>query len=305
MKRAILLTAAISATLALSACGASSDPTSTAGGGSTASSGSGAIVVGSANYEESVVLAAVYAQALKDKGVTVTMKNNIGARDVYIKALQDGSIDVIPEFTGALLSKLAGSNPNKDADSTYSALQKALPADLTVLEKSAATSKDTVTITKANADKWGAKAIGDLVAHQSEITFGGFSEFATKEPGLTTLKNDYNFVPKGFQPFSSSTALAAALKNGQVQAADIFTSSSDQDPATFVVLDDPKGSFGSQNVVPLLNKSKVNPTVTAALNAVSTKLTTDALVSMTKAYTVDHKDPSAVATDFLKSVGLS
>ncbi len=305
MKRAILLTAAISATLALSACGASSDPTSTAGGGSTASSGSGAIVVGSANYEESVVLAAVYAQALKNKGVTVTMKNNIGARDVYIKALQDGSIDVIPEFTGALLSKLAGSNPNKDADSTYSALRKALPADLTVLEKSAATSKDTVTITKANADKWGAKAIGDLVAHQSEITFGGFSEFATKEPGLTTLKNDYNFVPKGFQPFSSSTALAAALKNGQVQAADIFTSSSDQDPATFVVLDDPKGSFGSQNVVPLLNKSKVTPTVTAALNAVSAKLTTDALVSMTKAYTVDHKDPSAVAIDFLKSVGLS
>ena len=45
----------------------------------------------------------IYAAALKAKGVTVTTKPNIGARPVYIPALQDGSIDLIPEYTGNLL----------------------------------------------------------------------------------------------------------------------------------------------------------------------------------------------------------
>ena len=33
----------------------------------------------------------------------MTTKPNIGSRQVYIPALQDGSIDLIPEYSGVLL----------------------------------------------------------------------------------------------------------------------------------------------------------------------------------------------------------
>ena len=99
MKRTILMTgAAAVAALALAACGANNNPTAPAGGGggSTASAAGGSITVGSADFSESQVLGEIYAGAIKAKGITVTTKPNIGSRDVYIKALQDGSIDIVP-----------------------------------------------------------------------------------------------------------------------------------------------------------------------------------------------------------------
>ncbi len=67
------------------------------------SAAAGTIVVGSANFPENELLAQIYAQALNAKGVKVGTKLNIGSRETYIPALQDGSISLIPEYTGVLL----------------------------------------------------------------------------------------------------------------------------------------------------------------------------------------------------------
>ena len=58
---------------------------------------------GSANFPESALLANIYAAALTAKGVEATTNLNIGERAVYLKALQDGSIDLVPEYSGVLL----------------------------------------------------------------------------------------------------------------------------------------------------------------------------------------------------------
>ena len=111
-RASVLIAAGLAAALALSACG-SSDPlasssSSTASaaassGASGSESASGEIVIGSANFPESAVIANIYAEALKAKGVDVSTKLNIGSREIYLKALQDGSIDLIPEYSGVLL----------------------------------------------------------------------------------------------------------------------------------------------------------------------------------------------------------
>ena len=115
----------IAAILPLSACGG--DPTS---GGGTGDASSPAITIGSANFPENQLLAEMYAQALEAKGVKVTRKFNIGARELYLKALKDGSIDMLPEYNGALLAYLSGQDVPKDVstpDEVYNALQKVLP----------------------------------------------------------------------------------------------------------------------------------------------------------------------------------
>ena len=187
MKRTILMTgAAAVAALALAACGANNNPTAPAGGGggSTASAGGGgSITVGSADFSESQVLGEIYAGAIKAKGITVTTKPNIGSRDVYIKALQDGSIDIVPEYTGSLLTFLKGTAPTQDPDAVYTALKSTLPPTLVVLDKSTAEDKNSIVVTKDTQSKYSLKSIADLTAHQAEITVAAPPEFQHPSAG--------------------------------------------------------------------------------------------------------------------------
>ena len=306
MKRTILMTgAAAVAALALAACGANNNPTAPAGGGggSTASAAGGSITVGSADFSESQVLGEIYAGAIKAKGITVTTKPNIGSRDVYIKALQDGSIDIVPEYTGSLLTFLKGTAPSQDPDAVYTALKSTLPPTLVVLDKSTAEDKNSMVVTKDTAAKFSLKSIADLTAHQADITVAAPPEFQTRQQGLVGLKSEYGFTPANFLPLKGA-AVVNALTNGQAQAANIFSTDPSISANGFVTLEDPKLLFGSDNVVPLMRKDKVNDTITAALNAVSAKIDTATLTDLVKQVDVDKKDASAVAKDFLSKNGL-
>jgi len=306
MKRTILMTgAAAVAALALAACGANNNPAAPAGGGggSTASAAGGSITVGSADFSESQVLGEIYAGAIKAKGITVTTKPNIGSRDVYIKALQDGSIDIVPEYTGSLLTFLKGTAPSQDPDAVYTALKSTLPPTLVVLDKSTAEDKNSMVVTKDTAAKFSLKSIADLTAHQADITVAAPPEFQTRQQGLVGLKSEYGFAPANFLPLKGA-AVVNALTNGQAQAANIFSTDPSISANGFVTLEDPKLLFGSDNVVPLMRKDKVNDTITAALNAVSAKIDTATLTDLVKQVDVDKKDASAVAKDFLSKNGL-
>ncbi|MCB1239744.1 MAG: glycine/betaine ABC transporter substrate-binding protein, partial [Tetrasphaera sp.] len=144
------------ALLALTACGSGgSDPLSSSsastGSVGSASAGGGAVVVGSADFSESVLLAEIYAGALKAKGVDASTKTNIGSREIYLKALEDGSVQVVPEYTGALALFYDKSFDKTDPNEVYDALKAALPKNLTVLAKSAAEDNDSIVVTKETA----------------------------------------------------------------------------------------------------------------------------------------------------------
>ena len=195
------------------------------------------IVVGSANFTENQILAEIYAQALQAKGVKVTKKLNIGSREAYFPGLQDGSIDLIPEYTGVLLQYFNKSATETEPDAVYAALQKALPGTLTVLDKSSAEDKDAVVVTKETATKYNAKSIADLAANCGQLTFGGPPEFKTRPDGIPGLQKTYNCTFKEFKALDAGGPLTvAALKNGEVQAADIFTTDPSIAANDFVVL---------------------------------------------------------------------
>lgn len=307
MKRTIMLTAATAvAALTLAACGGGSDPTKAAGGGATGSSASSTtITVGSADFSESQLLGEIYAGALKAKGVDVKTRPNIGSREVYLKALQDKSIDIVPEYTGSLLTFLKGNSQNNDPNSVYAALKTALPTDLVVLDKSAAEDKNAMVVTKETAAKLSLKSIGDLESRAKDLTLGGPPEMKTRLTGVPGLKRVYNLDFKTFRPLDAGGPLSVqALKNGQVDVANIFTTDPSIAENGFVVLDDPKSLFVAQNVVPLITKSKVNDTISAALNAISAKLNTATLGALLKEVVVDKKDAAVVAKEFLTKNGL-
>src|SRR4051812_16278925 len=164
MKRtkAGLLGAALATVLALAACGSSSGGSDPLGGGNTSKAPTDTIVVGSANFPENVLLAEIYAGALSAKGVKVSTKLNIGSREAYVPGLKDGSIDLIPDYSGNLLAYFKKDATEVSSEDVFTALQTAVPAPLEVLTQSAAEDKDAVVVTKATADKYKLTSIGDL-----------------------------------------------------------------------------------------------------------------------------------------------
>ena len=120
------------------------------------------LTVGSANFQENVVLADIYAQALQAQGATVTTQLNIGSREAYMPGLQDGSIDLIPEYTGVLLQYFDKTATATSSADVYAALPAALPSGLVVLDQSKAEDKDSIVVTKQTADKYGLSSIADL-----------------------------------------------------------------------------------------------------------------------------------------------
>jgi osmoprotectant transport system substrate-binding protein len=288
-----------SATTSASASGGSSNPL---GGGAS----SGSVVIGSANFPENELLAEVYAIALQKKGVKVTTKLNIGAREVYYPQVKSGAITIIPEYNGTLLTVEA--DPTSTAKTTAdvdAALAAKLPSTLTVLNPAPAQDSDSITVTQATATKYHLKTIADLKPYASSLVLGGPPEFKTRSDGIAGLKANYGLTFKSFDPLDESGPITlAALTGGKVQAADVFTTTPQIVTDKLVSLADPKFNFAAQNVIPLVYKPALTPTISATLNAVSAKLTTAALLQMDNAVITDKANYTTVAEGFLQSIGM-
>jgi osmoprotectant transport system substrate-binding protein len=306
MKRtkAGLLGAALATVMALAACGGSSGG-SPLGGSAGSKAPTDTIVVGSANFPENVLLADIYADALSAKGVQVTKKLNIGSRETYIPALKDGSIDLIPEYSGVLLQYFDKTAAAVSSADVYAALQKAVPAPLTVLDQATAEDKDAVVVTKATATKYNLTSIGDLKAVAGKLSIGGPPEWKTRETGLPGLKAKYGVTFGSFKALDAGGPLTIqALKSGRVQAADVFTTDPNIAANGWVILQDPNNLFAAQNVLPLINGQKASANVKTTLNAISAKLDTATLGALVKSVVLDKKDPDQVAKEWLTTAGL-
>jgi len=291
--------------LSLAACGGS-DPTDTSSG-SGGGSGSKSIVVGSAAFGENEILAEIYAQALKAKGVDASTKLDIGAREAYIGAIKDGTIDLVPEYTGNLLGYLDQSATATAPEDVNTALSSALPDGLAVLDPAPGEDKDSLNVTSEFAQKNGLASIADL-AKVKGLSLAANPEFKTRAYGIPGLEKVYGITGVKFTAINDGggPATVKALTSGQVDVADIYSTTPSITDNDLVTLTDPKNLIAAQNVVPLIRKDAESDTVEKTLNAVSAKLTTDALLELNKAFAADSKPTAAdVAKEWLSKNGLS
>jgi osmoprotectant transport system substrate-binding protein len=312
MRHTPLIALSLTTLVALSACGSGGDPLEAGGedpGTGTAAEGTsdgaatgepGSVVVGSANFPENELLAEIYAAALSDQGVEVSTTLNIGSRETYMAGLEDGSIDLIPEYTGGLATFL---NPDITATSSEEVLQEAqdtLPEGLQLLEISEAEDKDALVVTRETAEELSLSSISDLEGKAGDLVLGGPPEFETRPNGVEGLREVYGVEFGQFRSLAAGSNLTVqALANGQVDAANIFTTNPAIEENDFVVLEDPESLFAAQNIVPLISQEVVNPTVEDTLNAVSRVLTTENLTAMMVQVASEGQDPETVAREFV------
>lgn len=265
------------------------------------------IVVGSANFPENQLLAEIYAGALEAEGIDVEKKLNIGSREVYLPALLDGSIDLLPEYTGALLSYLKeGEVGVTSPDEVYEALVAELPEGVVALEMAAAEDKDAVVVTREMAEKHDLDSIDDLKGLAPELVIGGPPENRDRRAGMVGLEDVYGLQFQEFKPLDVAGPLTVkALKDGTIDVAFLFSTQSAIPANDFVVLDDPENLFLSQNIVPVMNEQKASEPVQAALGEVSAALDTQTLTDLVAEVELEKKDPAEVAQSFLEEAGIA
>lgn len=298
--------------LGAAAC-SSSDPfeedTAQDGGEGTAPSdgggaaGSSTLVIGSQAYYSNEIIAELFAQVLEAEGFTVERQFQIGQREVYVPELENGSLDVLPEYLGNLLQHYEPDAPSASPEEIHSALGEALPGALRVLDFAEASDQDSYTTTAAFAQEHSLTTIADL-AGIPDLRIAANSEFEVRPYGPEGAKSIYG-VDVTVVPVEDSGGplTVQALTDGDVQLADIYTA----DPAIaandLVVLEDPESMILPQNVVPLVTE-KVDATAAAAIERVIEQLSADDLVAINQRSVEEQANSATIATDWLGEKGL-
>ena len=289
--------------LGLTACGGG-DPLAEEDGSATTSSET--VTVGSADFPESQIVAELYAGALKSAGVETETSLGIGAREAYVGAVQDGSVDVVPDYSGNLLLFADPEATASSADEIMAALPDALPEGLTVLEASEAENKDAMVVTSGTAEQYGLTSIADLAEVCGELVIAGPPEFAERAYGLDGLEQKYGCVPESFEPINDGGGplTVQALLDGDVDVADIFTTTPAIADNDLVVLEDPENNFIAQQVLPLAAADRLPQEAVDALNELSGKLTTEALIDLNRQVSgEDQVSPADAAQEWRSANG--
>lgn len=267
-----------------------------AGGGEGGSNGD--IIIGASDVGESLLLAQIYAGALKNAGATnVTVRPPVGSREVVVKALQDKSLSVVPDYSGNLLRYFDKDTQATKPEDVYTQLKAKVPAGFEVLEQAPAEDKDLLVVGKQLADS-GVKTFSDLGKRCGDLVFGGPGQWSSR--WKDKIKTLYGCEFKEIRTTDTGGPVTvAALKSGDVQVADLFSTSSTIAANGFVPLTDDKNMFPAQNIVPLVAKGTLSEREVAALNRVSAALTTDQLTQLNVEFTEEKRNPLDIAEDFL------
>lgn len=265
------------------------------------------VVVGSTNFAEQLILANIYAEVLEDRGVEVDKRLNLGSREIVYPALLAGEIDILPEYTGALLAHVSEGEeiPAREEDEVIRLLGEALPDELVMLEPASAQNKDTLVVRPETAEEHGLATFSDLGPVSGELVFGGPPEEKTRRVGLPGLKDLYGIEPEAFRSLDAGGPVTVgALENGSIDVARMFTTQGIIEARGWVVLDDDKELSPAQNLVPIVRREVLSDAVRDALNAISARLTTEGLQRLNRQVGVEKRDPDDVAREWVERHGL-
>ncbi len=294
--------AAALALAALPACGAQSDP--------VARPDPAAVTVGSFSFSESRVLAEIYAQLLASRGLRVDRALDLASREVAEPALEQGAVDVLPEYLGtalAFLERPGGGQP-PPRDEAHQRLRQAFAArGVTVLTPAAAENKNGFVVSRSTAERLRLRAISDLGPVAGQLVLGGPPECPSRRFCLEGLRQTYGLEFLRFRPLDvSGPATVAALEGGEIDVAMLFTSDGNLGRGDFVLLEDDRGLQPPENVVPVVRADAIerHPELPGIIDQATAQLGPEDLVALNRRVDLDRLSPADAAAEWLRAHGL-
>jgi osmoprotectant transport system substrate-binding protein len=263
--------------------------------------------IGTTNFPENEIIGELYKQALEAKGFRVELQTAIGPRELTIRALRGGFIDVYPEYVGSLLSEIHKvTDRPKSPQAAYELAKRLEEAKgFTLLAPTKLSNDNALAVLKAVGERRHIDSIDDLERLRRDERVGVAPEFLTRFEGLLGLRRLYGFtprtrivdVPNGFQ--------YPELNKGAVIAASVFTTDRQLAGGRYTLLKDPQGVFATNHVAPLISRKVLaakGPRLAQTLDAVSALLTIPVMQELNAK--AAKQTPRAVADEFLRANGL-
>ncbi len=315
--RGLLAGLAASFLLLVAGCGSDDPLAEDSGSGSdgSASEDKGSLVLGGQDFTEMQIMASMYELVLEEAGYSVDAEL-VGTRDVYIRDLQQGNIDVVPEYAGSITDELQAQVNGPDApqvssneiDETMDALNELLqPLNLVALAPAEATDQNAFAVTEDFAAENDLSTLSDLGDLGEPITLAASEDCAKRQDCAIGLEKVYGIeigkvLPLGF----GSQQTKDSVLEGESQAGLVGTSDGSLEQLGLVLLEDDQGLQVSQNLVPVVAQETLdaNPDIEETLNALSDVLTTEDLAEMNAAVDLERQKPDDVAQQYLEDQGL-
>ena len=253
--------------------------------------------VGSKRFAESRILGEVLTQTANAVGeARATHQSGLGNTGIVFAALQGGSIDIYPEYTGTISQELLKSKtplalPAMNARLAPLGLAAGVPLGF----------NDTYALAmpEARAQALGIKTLSDL-AHHPELKLGLSQEFLKRADGWPGVKAAYAL------PFASPQGLDhglayEAIAGGQIDVTDIYSTDSKIAKYKLRVLDDDKHYFPAYDAVLLFRRDLPTrlPKTWARLQTLEGKLTAPQMIALNAQVELQNRTPPAVAAAYL------
>jgi len=270
----------------------------------------GPVVVASFNFPESELLAAIYGLAIQHAGIPVRFQLGLGPRELVQPALEQGLVDVVPEYLGTALTSLEAHPgvPMADPSAVRAALARALARwHVRVMAPAVAQDQNGIAVTAATARRLGLHQVSDLRRAAGRLTLGGSPECPDRPYCLPGLRQAYGLDFAGFLPFSTEQQRVTALREGVVGAAVLDTTDGNLAAGDLLLLSDDRHLQPAENVVPVITgraMARYGSRLAGAVNAVSAQLTSQALLFMDWRVEVAGADVMTEARGWLERHGI-
>jgi osmoprotectant transport system substrate-binding protein len=244
------------------------------------------IQLASFDFPESEILGELYGQALRQHGFPVEQVVQLGSREVVGPALEQGKVDMAPEYLGSALNFLNDRDRIATADPalTHARLEQAFaPRGVSVLAYAPAQDRNGFVVTGDLARRHGLEKLSDLAPLASQLSFGGPPECAQRPLCLKGLQDLYELRFARFEAMPSRAVTAGELDTGEIDVGMIETTDPHLIGTDLVQLEDDRRLQPAENVVPVLRRQVLDaygPALVRLCNAVSAQLTTAELTRL-------------------------
>jgi osmoprotectant transport system substrate-binding protein len=260
------------------------------------------------NFTESIIMGELYLQALQQNGFQVVIRKNVGATEVLDEMLRTGEIDGYPEYLSLAATEVAGENVmGKSAEETSKLVREFYATRGMVLsEETPFENTDTVTVKAAFAQINNLRTIADLQKLPT-FTLGARPEFEAREQGFAGLQSVYRLTNAKFVPIAID-ARFVALDEGDVDAANVFSTDPQLASGDYQILEDTEELFANQHVALVVNEERLKSVggekYMSVVNAVNRELSQSAMIGMNGQVDLEKRNPADVARQFLQQRGL-
>jgi osmoprotectant transport system substrate-binding protein len=285
------------------------------GGASGGDSGGGpSITVSSKKFTEQILLGEMYGQAFEDEGYDVERKLNLGSEQVMDKSLQDGTIDVYPEYTGtayvAILKKPPESYP-KSAEETYKQVaefyKNRKDTPMQMLKPAPFNNSYGIVMLTEEANKLGIETLDDLAAKSDQLVFSSYSEFQNRSDGYPNMQDSYPELDfKEIKIVNDLGIRYKALAEGEADVGIGYTTDGQLASPKLKVIKDTKTIWPIYEPAPVITQEFLdkNPDAKKILNEVSASLNADKMRALNGAVDLEQEDYEDVARQHLEDEGI-